>query len=628
MQAVLSFLTSTRNRTGLIVTALAFIEIGILLLGPDVAAARAKIAASPDDVPWEADADLGLHLGALINLVLLVVLAVTSRWWSRGFSDKESLPEESQAKAKSTASWFWPLVLVAVVIGTGLRLPLASRSLWWDECWVMRQCSHGSWKPDKKNPGELSFSPTTWKRCAFYYQKPTNHVPMSLAQKASLTTWRTFTGSSPHEFSDLAARVPALLVSAAAVALIAGLLRRWGRPGVGVVAAWILALHPWHIRYGVDARGYSLVVPLCLSALLAGSCLLGSQGRKLRYWVWLGLNQFLWLWAFPNALLDVGIMFAILGWLLFRQQTCATDRWAIIARLMVSHLFAAMLLLQAFLPNFMQAKRWAGQEADAHYFDQTLLLETLSQAVTGAPWEITENSPAAEGKSTSSAKALSGTDVTRLLLFPLLAVGFLGLWAVSFDRGGHHWLLYGIVLSTSAFMLLTRVAESYFYPRFAMALLIPVVIGLAMCCRDLWGRSSALQRILAAGPVLAAFLLASQPARSALLSLPYTGYRDVADFLRAQPGNPRVACFGLGREALPVYFPNFTGVVKPADIQAELDKARAEKRDLFLVQGYDSFHRTVVPDGFKLIDDPSLFEKVRDFPGIETQFLFHVFKAR
>ncbi len=628
MQAVLTFLSSIRNRPVWIVAALAIIEVGILLLGPDVKEARAKIAAKPGDVPWEADADLGLHLAALLNVGILVVLALTTRWWARGFSDQSQTSKEVKLVTNPMAAWFWPLVLVAVVMGTALRLPLASRSLWWDECWVIRQCSHGSWKADKKNPEEQIFSPTSWKRCAFYYQKPTNHVPMSLAQKASLDTWRKLTGSEPHEMSDLAARVPALLFSAAAVALMAALLRQWGRPGVGVVAAWILALHPWHIRYGVDARGYALVVPLCLSALLASSCIIETRGRKLRYWVWLGLSQFLWLWAFPHALLDVGIMFGMLGWILFRQQTTAADRWAVIARLMTTHLFAAMLLLQAFLPNFMQAKRWAGQEADTHYFDQTLLLETLSQAVTGSPWEIAETSSASETESTPSAKSLSGTAFTRLLLFPLLAVSFFGLWAVSFDRGSHHWLIYGIVLSTSAFMLLTRIAEAYFYPRFAMVLLVPVVIGMAMCCRDLWGRSSALQRTLAAGPVLAAFLLASQPARSALLSLPYTGYRDIAEYLRAQPGDPRVACFGLGREALPVYYPKFTGVVTPAEIQAELDLARAEKRDLFLVQGYDSFHRSFVPDGFKLIDDPSLFKKVRDFPGIENQFLFHVFKAQ
>lgn len=627
MQSLKRFVLSPNNRPLVIIALLALIEICILVFGPDLKAARAKIAATPDDVPWEADVDLGLHVGAMINLGILVLLAVTSRFWARSFSS-----ESPKVEGKSgTAKWFWPLVLVAVVAGTALRIPLAGRSLWWDECWVIRQCSHGTWKPDKKNPQELSFSPTTWKRCAFYYQKPTNHVPMSLAQKASLTTWRSLTGAPDHEFSDLAARVPSLLASALAVVLMAWLLRLWGRPGVGVMAGLLLAVHPWHMRYGVDARAYALVVPLCLSALAATTLLLQSKGRKKGPWIWLGLNQFIWLWAYPNALLDVALMFVILAWILIREQSNAADRWAVGSRLVVSHIAAAMLLLQAFLPNFMQARHWAGQEDDAHYFDQTLLMETLSQMTTGSLWEFEKAStqevdgePASENK----IRTLASSEVTRLLLFPLLAVAFLGLWAVSLDRQKHHWLLYGIVLSASAFMLVTRVAESYFYPRFAMALLVPLVIGLAMCCRDLFGRPSFFQRALAAGPMLLAFLLATQPARSVLLNQPYTAYRDIAEYLRAQPGNPRVACFGLGREALPVYYPRITGVVSPAEIQAEIDTARAEKRDLFLVQGYDSFHRSFVPDGFKLIDDPKVFREVIQFPGIEEQFLFRVFKAQ
>lgn len=627
MQSLKRFVLSPKNRPILIIALLALFEVCILVFGPDLKVARAKIAATPDDVPWEADVDVGLHVGAMINLGFLVLLAITSRFWVRSFSSEAPKTEVIRASTK----WFWPLVLLAVVAGTALRLPLASRSLWWDECWVIRQCSHGTWKPDKKNPQELSFSPTTWKRCAFYYQKPTNHAPMSLAQKTSLTTWRSFTGAPDHDLSDLAARVPSLLASALAVVLMAWLLRLWGRPGVGVMAGLLLAVHPWHMRYGVDARAYALVVPLCLSALAAATLLLQSKGRKTGPWIWLGLNQFIWLWAYPNALLDVALMFVILAWILIREQSSAADRWAVSSRLVVSHIAAAMLLLQAFLPNFMQARHWAGQEADAHYFDQTLLMETLSQVTTGSLWENgkgSTNEINGEPATGDQVGTLVSSAITRLLLFPLLAVSFLGLWAVSLDRQKHHWLLYGIVLSASAFMLVTRVAESYFYPRFAMALLVPVVIGLAMCCRDLFGRPSFFQRALAAGPMLLAFLLATQPARSVLLNQPYTAYRDIAEYLRAQPGNPRVACFGLGREALPVYYPRITGVVSPAEIQAEIDTARSEKRDLFLVQGYDSFHRSFVPDGFKLIDDPKVFREVIQFTGIEEQFLFRVFKAQ
>ena len=61
---------------------------------------------------------------------------------------------------------YWPrALLLALTLAAFARVAydLGGKSLWWDETWVIRQCSHGSWKPDKKNPDELKFSPTTWK---------------------------------------------------------------------------------------------------------------------------------------------------------------------------------------------------------------------------------------------------------------------------------------------------------------------------------------------------------------------------------------------------------------------------------------------------------------------------------
>ena len=150
-----------------------------------------------------------------------------------------------------------------------MRVPLASKSLWWDELWVIRQSSHGSWKVDEKaaEEGALKFSPTTWKRCAFYYQKPTNHVPMALWQKASLEVWRAVSGAPRSEFSDLAARVPALVLSGVTIFLVGWLLWVWGAGWVGALGgAMLFAVHPMAIRYGVDARAYALVMPLAISA--------------------------------------------------------------------------------------------------------------------------------------------------------------------------------------------------------------------------------------------------------------------------------------------------------------------------------------------------------------------------
>ena len=247
----------------ILLVALLALEGALLLFGPQsrdhLPAIQSALAANGKPEWWD-DAAMGIRYAAWINLALLILLLLTSKHWTRPLSSSIEHPASSVQRPR----WFWPLVILALLTCLGLRLPLASKSLWWDEAWVVQQVSHGKWRPDPKQVDGFKFMAHDWKRCAFYYQKPTNHAPMSLAQKASFNVWRMITGSPRTEFSDLAARAPALLTSCAAVILLALLLRSWGRPGAGVLAGLLLVVHPWYIRYGVDARAYALVVPLAI----------------------------------------------------------------------------------------------------------------------------------------------------------------------------------------------------------------------------------------------------------------------------------------------------------------------------------------------------------------------------
>jgi hypothetical protein len=67
------------------------------------------------------------------------------------------------------------------------------------------------------------------------------------------TPWRLAgeTGAASEAFDEFALRAPAWLAAIASVVLV-GLLRDLGFPRAGPVAAFLLALHPWHVRYGAD----------------------------------------------------------------------------------------------------------------------------------------------------------------------------------------------------------------------------------------------------------------------------------------------------------------------------------------------------------------------------------------
>jgi hypothetical protein len=127
------------------------------------------------------------------------------------------------------------------------------------------------------------------------------------------------------------------------------------------------------------------------------------------------------------------------------------------------------------------------------------------------------------------------------------------------------------------------------------------------------------------------FFFVTNQARTALLKTSISPLRDVAQFVsntaRSGP-EPLVACYGLGREAMPVYYPEIVGLEVRAEIEALVNRAKSESRPFYLVQGYNAFNRARLPGGFEIMDDPSRFETVATFPGIESDFWFRVQRAK
>lgn len=520
---------------------------------------------------------------------------------------------------------------MAMLVGLGMRLPMASRSLWWDEAWAVQQASHGKWKEDSRMPDGLRFLPHDWKRCAFYYQKPTNHVPLSLAQKISLTVWQNTTKAKREDFSDLAARVPALLAAAAAVLLIACLLRTWGHPGAGVAAALVLAVHPWAIRHGVDTRAYSLILPLCPAAMMAATAVIRSRGRSTGGLVALGGVGFLWLWAFPNALVDVAALNLVTLLLLLRVQETTRDRWTAWWRLLATNLFAALLLTQVFLPNVLQARRWAGAEKDHHVLTGQLLDQTASNLLSGLDHYISSQRVEAAGIPALSAHGLSAGALALVIAGSVLY----GAWRAMVRDHHLRWVLpVSFLVSAGVFAALTQLADSYFYPRFIIAVLPCLVVLTVQAMSDLstWlGKRAG--KPLASTPALAVAALYGwvvYPGWQLLLTHPIEPLHDVAAFIQkdARDLNPApvIVCYGLGKEAMPLYEPHCLAAGSGAELAAIVALAENEKRPLYAIYGYPSFNRTVLPEGFKQLDDKSLFAEVAAFPGIEPDFYFRVLK--
>lgn len=589
------------------------VEALLLAFGPqtkDHLPAIADAAASGHKTDWWDDAAMGVRYAAWINVGLLNVLLLTTKWWTRGFAG--DVIQNLKSKIQNFR-WFWPALIAAAALCLTLRLPLASKSLWWDEAWVIMQASHGKWTPDKKHEGQLKFTAHDWKRCAWYYQKPTNHAPMSLLQKASITTWQKLMGAKREEFSDLSARVPSLLASCLAVIFLGCLLRAWGRPGAGVAAAFLLAIHPWHIRYGVDARAYALVVPLCISGMFAVTRILEGGGRRIWPWAWWGLTEFIWLWAYPNAVLDISALNICLAILLWRQQVSKQDRWTAMFRLVATNVFAAMCFIQMFLPNLMQARHWAGQETDAHVLDWNLASTTLSQLVLGTDHWVSAN----------SFTQISGL-VTALLI---ICVCILQRRQDSRISRGTLVILLSLVASSLVFATATWVLHSYFYSRFVIALL-PVCIAILALAID-----GTRWRAIAWGVTFFGFIACSSKQMQNLRDNPIAPLSEVTQVSRCifkdmNNGKCLVACYGHGGEVMPVYIPWILQVQNRVDLESLMQRAKREDKSLIVIYGHSGFNRTMNADGFALLDDHAVFEELKTFPGIEQEFYYHLLRMR
>jgi hypothetical protein len=609
---------------------LAMGEIGLIKFGPDGREAMAAVEAALEAGKrphWEDLADMGLHFAGWINLAILVSLMVTRSWWMRALPVKQ---ERQLAKGVGGLSWRWVWVLLAVggFAFYYAESSFAKKGLWWDEIWALKQASHGQWREAKNSPSELVFAPTSWKRCAFYYPKPTNHALQSLLQKATLTAWQKLTGVAPHEVEEIIVRLPSLIASGVAVVLM---LRTVGAMGGVFAMGLILAIHPWHLRYGVDARAYPLIVPLVLASLLAAQRVIGSGGRSIPAWLGLTVALALWAYSFMPAWAAIGLMFWVLAYFLCRGEECWRDKITVFLRLSVAYGFVLMLWVQLFLPNFVQIKHWFEPGDTPHLVDSRVFASTNSNIFFGMEWERSD-AETVEAEKLTSVEQVAGSSEAALGLMVLAAlltgVGF----AVACYRAPVAAMLMAAVgLGVLFYMAVTKVAGTNFYPRFAMPLLPITVLCWAMIPLIF---NQALLRMGLATILAVGFFAITGEQREVLRTLPYKPMKEIAAYLKDYPvagklgTRPRVLGFGLGREALIAYYPQMISTSDVHLLRQTMEQCRMGGQDLLVVKGYASFNQSVVKEGFELITDANVFEELKGWPGLESNFYFRIYRLR
>jgi hypothetical protein len=557
---------------------------------------------------------------AAVNAVLCALLLATSRAWARPARGPLAGMTPIRVGGAALAAF-----AVAAALAGALRWPLVTGSLWWDEAWSVRYTVVGKVEPGSA-AGETEFRPAPWIDTLWYYRTPTNHAAYSVAARATNGAWRALAGAAPQAFDERAFRLPAWLAAIAAVVAMGFLVHALGFPAAAPAAAFLLAIHPWHVRYGADGRGYSFVV---LFGTIASVCLLRAlREDRWRYWLGAAAAHALLLWSLPIA---VYLPLATVGAAAVAIAAGPREARGRLVRLGVAHVVAAMAYLQVMAPNLAQAMRLDRLLGEEAKLDGRLAWNLFVAATTGLPVRMPRVPDVAFPTLESASLALQ---IAVAAAIPaLLAVG-----AVRVLRrdAAARAVASGLVAAPFLLMLHRAVDGFFLYPRFAIYALIPatalLAIGFEGMIRAAAPAPARARWLVPAGLAagLVAFQLAVAPQTRVLLRYPQEPAREVARFVRgAAPEHPEGAIgvgVGLGGDVPRVYDPWIVEVEEPAALVAELARARAEARPLYAFYGHAALNRKRFPATLALVDDRSLFEPVARFDGIEAEHVYRVFR--
>jgi hypothetical protein len=574
---------------------------------------------------------IALWWAAGINAVLCLILAGTAQLWAAPLP-----PAAGAARPARSGAGFALLLVAALALGGALRWNLARSGLWSDEAWSLRHVISGVARPDRGDPGRLVFKPVPWQSTLWRYAEPTNQVFASVSGRLSLAAWRRSVGAHAPAFDELALRAPALAAALLTIPLLGLLLRDWGLARAGAAAALLLALHPWHVRWGATARGYAFVMLFAVAASLGlGRHLRSGRARDLLLYA---AALFLMLWSHVLAVW-LAVSLGIAG--LAAAASGPRPRRPRVARVLVANLAAAMLLLQVMAPNLAQLRAWGDTFVGEHERARLTLPAVghlWSFLATGMPArepDVPERRPGAYPELAARAERHPWVYPIALGVLPLLAAA--GLARVAARGGPARAVALGLAAGVPLALAATLALQGIWYARFGLYALPAVVAFLALgldaaLARLPWRSERRRAQACVAGLALglAGFQAFVWPETALLLERPHQPSREVAALLAREaggaPGGALRAVFSNvdGGILMPSYLPWVRDPVTAGEVASLCAEARASGKPLVLAWGHPARNRRNHPELFRWLDDPSLFEVLATFDAVEVEHLMRV----
>ncbi|QIF04363.1 glycosyltransferase family 39 protein [Roseimicrobium sp. ORNL1] len=587
----------------------------------------------------------GLWYGAAARVGICGALLAVSFLWGVGL--KRSYPSPtplSLARPDDAAVSPRTFALVLGVIVAGslvLRLPRMTHSFWGDEADAMATYVHGNFRPAEKNEpeGRLYFEQPTWGQSFFSARHgANNHVLFTLASRTCLNGWRLVTGQPQTAFVEWAARLPSLIAGLGSLVTLALLLRRWGLPTVGLLAAAVMSIHPWHVRYTAEARGYALMLLLMPILLIV---LTNALEKNLwRDWLLFALGEFLLMYSWAGIMYGLAALNVAAAVLMLLRK----DRLPLLVRWTTANMLAAVVFVSLYLPHLPQIESarkrllWIkGLPMDKVWFHNL-----ITQPFTGISYhEMNAGNPSEMSweRLFRESPAITSTGFAIILL--AFAVGFVALWRRNRSVA---WLVSAIlgasVVCTLHFKFILKDELRAWYLIFTLPFIsLCVALGL-------YEITSLIKKCAAQGPsplmartgaVIVCLLLigaSTWPMNASLITQPEEDYKGVvaASLSRHESFAPDTAS-----KVHVVWLWRFSALYDPRgesrarnlpDLKVYMEKALQSGRELYVVVGFRELAKLKSADILAVLEDPAQYESVVSFPSRESLHTLDVYRMK
>ena len=548
------------------------------------------------------------------NLFMLAGLILTARWWAA------PQPTTPPRRLGRSPIWFWPLTLAAMIFCGALASLRMGHGFVHDEEYSARRVIAGPYKvgPD----GAVFLDEPDWRETLYYYRKPNNHVLHSVLARLCWTAWQEIAPPVNWHLKEWVIRIPAWIGGVGAIGTLAIFLRRYMSPLTGVLAAWLLALHPWHLRFAAEARGYSLM--LCMIPVVLYFWLRAMQENRWRWWLLHSASQFALVYCYPGSLyvlivLNGATALRLLGWLAREGQSPAIGRWV------AANCFAAMGALQLMMPLFPQLQSYLQTEEARAPIGLSWILNTAAYFLAGVPWSksLLATSSYPELMPSASAHPLFfGAVLTAIIA--LILLGYAAMFRLPLPEGQ----IVATTLLVPGFLgfAAAKFFHQWLFEWYLLYLLPGLVAGAAAGASVLgrWLRNSFGPPWLGMVPGLALVVtygIFTHPFRSWYSAHPMEPVKEATLAMRSSfdPNDPTHLdrLTGIFLSLDDYYDPRARLIETPEDFISLLQAADEQGKPLSIMAHHPWAVAFQVPQLWRLFNESGLFTEYLYFPGLD-----------